>query len=46
MKFGMFAGQEHKKTELPNRIPNHIYDFPGEYGLCECGKYPQLTVAH
>ena len=29
---------------MPNGTPNHIYDFPGEYGLCECGKYPQLTV--
>ena len=25
---------------------NHIYDFPGEYGPCECGKYPQLIVGH
>ena len=35
-----------KNTELPDEIPNHIYNFPGEYGLCECGKYPQLTVVY
>ena len=35
-----------KNTELPNGIANHIYDFPGEYGLCECCKYPQLIVGH
>ena len=26
------------KTTLPDGIPNHIYSFPEEYGLQECGK--------
>ena len=26
-----------KDTNLPSGVPNHIYSFPGEYGLEECG---------
>ena len=33
-----------KNTDLPNGIPNFIYDFPGEYGLSECGKVIHLIV--
>lgn len=28
-----------KETALPDGIPNHIYSFPEEYGLEECGSY-------
>lgn len=27
-----------KNTILPDGIPNHIYSFPGQYGLEECGR--------
>ena len=27
-----------KDTYLPDRVPNHVYEFPEEYGLEECGK--------
>lgn len=27
-----------KQTLLPDGVPNHIYAFPEEYGLHECGK--------
>jgi hypothetical protein len=27
-----------KDAVLPSGIPNHIYSFPEEYGLEECGK--------
>ena len=26
-----------KNTFLPDGIPNHIYNFPDQYGLKECG---------
>ena len=26
-----------KNTLLPDGVPNHIYDFPEEYSLQECG---------
>ena len=26
-----------KDTNLPNGVPNHIYEFPDKYGLEECG---------
>lgn len=25
-------------TYLPDGVPNHIYDFPQEYGLEDCGE--------
>lgn len=28
-----------KNTVLPDGIPDHIYNFPEEYGLQECGKH-------
>lgn len=28
-----------KDTYLPNGVPNHIYSFPEEYGLEDCGMY-------
>lgn len=28
-----------KNTFMPDGIPNHIYAFPKEYGLEECGIY-------
>jgi len=28
----------HKKIVFPNRILDHIYNFPEEHGLEECGK--------
>ena len=30
--------REQRNTLLPDGIPNHIYDFPEEYGLQDCGK--------
>lgn len=27
-----------KDTYLPDGVPNHVYEFPEEYGLEECGK--------
>jgi hypothetical protein len=27
-----------KETLLPDGVPNHMYDFPEEYGLEKCGK--------
>jgi hypothetical protein len=27
-----------KDTYLPDGVPNHVYAFPEEYGLEECGK--------
>lgn len=27
-----------KETALPAGVPNHIYSFPEEYGMEECGK--------
>jgi hypothetical protein len=34
-----------KDTRLPDGVPNHIYAFPEEYGLEECGmcKHKDLT---
>ena len=26
-----------KSTDLPSRVPNHIFDFPSEYGLEKYG---------
>lgn len=26
-----------KNTLMPDGVPNHIYDFPKEYGLEQCG---------
>jgi surface polysaccharide O-acyltransferase-like enzyme len=26
------------ETLLPDKVPNHMYDFPEEYGLEKCGK--------
>lgn len=26
-----------KNTYLPDGVPNHVYEFPEEYGLGECG---------
>lgn len=28
-----------KNTVLPDGVPDHIYNFPEEYGLEECGKH-------
>ena len=28
-----------KETHLPSGIPNHIYSFPEEYDLEECGMF-------
>ncbi len=30
--------REQRNTLLPDGIPNHIYDFPEQYGLQDCGK--------
>lgn len=27
-----------KETALPSGVPNHIYSFPEEYGMEECGR--------
>ena len=27
-----------KDRYLPDGVPNHVYEFPEEYGLEECGK--------
>lgn len=31
-----------KETMLPDGIPNHIYDFPEQYDLEECGTYMHI----
>ena len=31
-------------TFLPDGVPDHIYSFPEEYGLEECGMYCLLVV--
>ena len=28
-----------KETALPDGIPNHIFSFPEQYGLQECGMF-------
>ena len=30
--------RKQKDVEIPCGIPNHIYDFPEEYNLDDCGK--------
>ena len=30
--------RQQKDTFLPSGVPDHIYSFPEEYGLSECGK--------
>ena len=32
-----------KDAFLPNGIPNHVYSFPGKYGLEECGMPSYIT---
>ena len=32
-----------KDTRLPDGVPNHIYAFPEEYGLEDCGMYKSST---
>jgi hypothetical protein len=34
--------RQQKDTELPNGVPNHIYSFPEEYGLEDCGKFRHI----
>jgi hypothetical protein len=29
--------REQRNTLLPDGIPNHVYDFPEQYGLEDCG---------
>ena len=29
--------RKQRNTALPDGVPNHIYSFPEEYGLQECG---------
>ena len=29
--------RKQRNTVLPDGVPNHIYSFPEEYGLQECG---------
>ena len=29
--------RKQRNTTLPDGVPNHIYSFPEEYGLQECG---------
>ena len=31
-----------KDTNLPVGIPNHIHNFPDQYGLEQCGRYMTL----
>lgn len=30
-------GRKHKNKELPDGIPEHIYNFPQHYGATKCG---------
>lgn len=30
-----------KEAQMPKGIPNHLYAFPEEYGVEECGMYDQ-----
>ncbi len=32
-----------KDTLLPDGVPDHIYDFPEEYSLEECGEYKRYS---
>jgi hypothetical protein len=36
--------RKQKDAILPSGIPNHIYSFPEEYGLEECGKNAKLFL--
>ncbi len=31
--------REQKDTNLPAGVPNHIYQFPGNYELEDCGRF-------
>ena len=33
-----------KDTQLPNGVPNHIYDFPEKYGLQDEGNINFLSM--
>lgn len=33
-----------KDTFLPDGVPNHIYNFPDQYGLEECGMSPTVHM--
>ena len=35
-----------KDQLLPNGVPNHIFDFPEEYGLEDCGKYLESKITN
>ena len=34
-----------KDTNLPVGVPNHIHNFPDQYGLEQCGRYMTLYCA-
>ena len=34
--------RQQKDTNLPSGVPDHIYSFPAEYGLEECGMLNKL----
>lgn len=34
--------RKQKDTILPDGIPNHIYAFPEEYGMNECGMFERV----
>ena len=36
--------QTQKDTLLPDGVPDHIHDFPEEYGLQECGKCNEKLI--
>ena len=35
-----------KDTILPDGVPNHIYSFPEQYGLQDCGMHSICTIKY
>ena len=35
-----------KDSLLPSGIPNHIFNFPEEYGLTDCGMDDYLSISN
>ena len=35
-----------KDVNLPNGVPDHIYNFPEEYNLEECGTVLEFYIIH
>lgn len=38
--------REQKDTNLPAGVPNHIYQFPDNYELEDCGRFQEHFTEH